>query len=158
VGDGAGVTIDRYELHGVPVFVATDDEHVLVSPSDAVISHALAARRDGATLRQDPFFGRLLAAVGEDSSQAAAWNIGRIAELVTPFLGEHERRQALPVLQLLADTSVSLRVSQSDRRLAIAGRISGLPDIRPMIEQHLRRMRGQPSPGTRTIVAPDPAP
>src|SRR5690606_21420024 len=112
----------------------------------------------GETLRQDSAFAAVLSACGEDCTQAAAWNTGRVAELVAPFLGERERREAMPFLQMLADTSVWLRVSQSDRRLAIAARVSGLPDVRPILEQRLQMLRSRGRPGRAAVSMPEAAP
>jgi tetratricopeptide (TPR) repeat protein len=138
-----GVTIDRYTIQGLPIFVAVDGEHLLVSPSEAAVSRAIEARRSGQTLRGDPVFRTALETLGEDCTQLIAFNVGRCGALAMPFLGERERREAEPVLAMLGATSLGLRVEHGSRRLAVHGRVLGMPDLGPMVEQLIeQRMQG----------------
>lgn len=167
------VSIDRYEIQGVPVFVGVDGQHLVVSPSEGAVTTAMKARRGGATLRQDAVFQNALTAFGADCTQAMALNVGRCGELASHYMSDREKREAMPVLQMMKDTSLWFRVDQSARRLAVAGRVTGIPDVGPLVEQlvqqELRRGRGRAvgvssAPGTRavtrsvTLAAPASAP
>ncbi len=140
-GDG-DLTMDRYEFHGVPVFVASQEHQVVVSPSEAAVRASIAARRSGRSVLDDEVFVDALRGVGEGAAAISAANVGRCADIAFEFMSERERREAQPIAELMRGTSMWFGVQHTANRLALEARLSGVPDVGPMLSGLIERELG----------------
>lgn len=151
---GAGAaSIARYEIQGVPVFVATHDDRVVVSPSEEAIAAAMGRRVK--TVLDDPVYAEAIAEFGTGSTRGMALNLGRCSEIAQHFMSERERREMAPFAELARDTTLALNVQHTTNSMGVSGRLAGIPNVGPMIsqlvEQELhggrRAMRARPRAG-----------
>ena len=137
------VSMERYEIHGVPVIIATHGNDLIVSPSENAILASIAARRDGRTVLQDAAFSGALEYFREGSTRAAALNLGRCTQIASHFMSERERREMMPFAQMLTDTSAAISFQQTSNRLGLSARICGIPNVAPVVSQLVAQQMGR---------------
>lgn len=134
--------VERYLVEGVPVFLAAHENDVLVSSSRRAIETSLASRSKGRTVLEDPAFKTTLDQIQEDSVRAAAMNVGRVCQIASHFMSERERQEMAPFQEILKDSSLSLTLQHGTNHLGLSGRISGIPNIGPMVENLIKEEMG----------------
>lgn len=150
------VVVQRFQIDRVPVFLAHAGERVMLSSSERLIATAIGGARSGQSVLQDPAYADALAHASEGGTLVLAANLGRCGQLGKHFMSDRERREAAPFFDLLADTSVSFVSMQTANRCGLRGRVVGIPDIGPMLQQLIDHElhRGRPH-GRTTQAAPD---
>lgn len=130
-----GVVRQRFDIQGVPVFLAQSGNNLLLSPSSVLIDSAVASARRSESVLQDPAFADALAIASNGSTMVAAANLGRCAEIGKHFMSDRERREIEPFLGMMQNTSMSFGVLQTNNRIGVRGRIVGMPDVGPIVSQ-----------------------
>jgi len=125
-GRNLGEGVERYEIAGVPVFLATHDDQLLITPSAAAIEATVAARKGNKSILDDDVFARALANMSDGGTVAAAVNMGRCAEIATHFMNDRERREMMPIAQIVEDTSIAVTLQQTSHRAGINAQLSGI--------------------------------
>ncbi len=146
----------RYEIAGVPIYLGTKGHTLAVSPSEAAVAAAL--RGGGNGVAQDEAFAGAVRHFGSDSTVAVAAQVGRCMEIARHFMRGRQKQELEQVAGLLQNTSVALRLAQSSHRLGAAARVSGIPDVAPMVEhlvaQHRQRRGGRAVAARSAVRAP----
>jgi hypothetical protein len=135
-----GADVERYDIQGVPVFLAAREGRVVVSPSRLAIERAFEADR-GASILDDGVFARTLEVLDHSPTLIAAACPGRCAVMARGFMPSDEARAMEPYAQLLQKTIVSLAVQHSDTRLALGARVSDIPDVSGLVTQAAKGWR-----------------
>ncbi|HEX5052653.1 MAG TPA: hypothetical protein VFZ65_12830 [Planctomycetota bacterium] len=149
------VVVQRFQIDKVPVFLAQAGQHLVLSPSERLIGSAVDGLRNHRSVLQDDVYADALALAGDGSTLVAAANLGRCGVIGRQFLSDRERREAAPFLDLLANTSVSFVSLQTATRCGVRGRVVGLPDVGPLLQQLIDRELHR---GRRQVSAQDAPP
>ncbi|MEM8709558.1 MAG: hypothetical protein AAGG01_01285 [Planctomycetota bacterium] len=144
---GAG-TVERFRVEGVEVYLYGEGNRVVLSPS----MRAIEAVASGKSVRHDEFFAGLAAEGSSDHTSVLGVSVGRLAQIASQVMPERELREMRPVLELLESTSVIAKTRHSDTELRWNARVTGLPNVGPLVEQFVRAelhggspyRRGQP--------------
>ncbi len=138
-GRRGDVVLHRFQIEGVPVHLAQAGSHLVLSPSDRLIGAAVEAAKNGRSVATDPAYAETVALAGGGSTVVAAMNLGRCGEIGKHFMSDRERREAEPYLELMKDTTLSLAFVHTANRCGARGRITGIPDVGPMLTAQLQR-------------------
>lgn len=151
----AGVATRQYRLPaGLPLYLATSGHEVLLTPSEALLERALRGRSEAQSVLRDEAFAGELGRLERDSTLAVCAHLGRLAEVLRPYLGDEERATLAPLAPVLADTVVGLRTSHGDARLALALSLARLPRVDGLVAQFLAARRaGAPGEPGAALVA-----
>jgi hypothetical protein len=152
--------LERYDVQGVPVFLGTRAGRVVLSPSRAALERSLAGDPRASVL-SDGVFQRALDVLGRSPTLIVAACPGRCAVLARGFMPADEARAMEPYAALLQKTVVSLAVQHSDTRLALAARVSAIPDISGLVTQAARgwkQVQARPAHAQVAHETPEPRP
>lgn len=150
IGD---VVVQRFQIDRVPLFLAHAKKRVLLATSERLIATAIDGAKSGGSVLQDPAYADALALAGEGSTLVLAANLGRCGEIGKHFMSDRERREAEPFLALLADTSLSFVSMQTANRCGMRGRVVGIPDIGPLLQQLIDHELHRGRPRSRAVRA-----
>jgi tetratricopeptide (TPR) repeat protein len=156
----AGVDCERYQIGGVPVYLVTRENEMMISPSRSAIAQTLKAREKGSSILRDELFATSLEGLGHDNTTALLVNPGRCAMMARPFIPEHEVAEFEPVAQILAETVLSVGLRQNDTTLGLSTRIQNLPDLSPVVAMLMEQRHGRahaPAPAQLRFVDEKPA-
>ena len=148
IEQSGGATLERYDVQGVPVFLASRDGRVVLSPSRAAVERSLAGDARASVLG-DGVYQKALEALGQSPTLIAAACPGRCAVMARGFMPAHEANEIAPYAALLEKTVVALTVQHSDTRLALAARVSAIPDISKLVTQAAKgwkQVQAHPAP------------
>ncbi|MEW6072302.1 MAG: hypothetical protein AB1726_06840 [Planctomycetota bacterium] len=135
----AGAKATKYDLGGVPLFVARAGGRTVISPSEGAIARSLAAGGGTGSVLDDPLFAADVRGLPPASTCVAMANAGRCARLVLPFLPPEAAQRVRPVAELLAETVLALDTEHSETRLALRAHVRNIPDVSPLVAQALGR-------------------
>lgn len=147
------LAFQSFAIQGVPLFLATHGNDVFLSPSQGAIEASLQARNSGQTVLKDDAFAGAITDLGDHSTRVAALNIGRCCEIATNFMSQREREEMAPFAQMLRDTTARLTLAQGADRMAVAGRIRGLPNMAPVVQQLIEQHTGRRGVGRNGVGA-----
>ncbi|MEM9798877.1 MAG: hypothetical protein AAGA20_01040 [Planctomycetota bacterium] len=136
-----GITVDRYDVQGVPIYLFAQDDRLVLSPSVRAIEAAVGAKA-GRNIASDPAYADLVAQGSSDHTSVFAVAIGRCAEMARPMIPAHELAEVGPILELLKDAHLSARTKHSDTELRWSAALVGLPNVQPLVEQFVLSQRG----------------
>jgi hypothetical protein len=139
----AGEQAERYEFDGIGVYLVTSGNEMIVSPSVSAITHTLEARRRGRSVLDDATFAPSLAQLKDTSTFALLCSPARVAHMGAGHMSASDRREILPVANLLDSTMVSLRVEHSNTRIGVRAAIEGVPDVSHMLAGVLDAQRAK---------------
>jgi len=141
VVDLDGVEAEQYTFEGVPVYLVTRANELLISPSRSAIARALEAQRKGRSVLNDPVYAACAESLNGHSTFALMVNPGRCGRIAERFMPPSEAARMKPFLSLLDETVVSLGVEHSDTHCALRARIHDLPDVSGLVRQAIAARR-----------------
>ncbi len=136
IGD---VRIERYQIEGVPVFLATFGNDLIISPSERAIATSVKALSEGRTVLKDTAYTQALEQLQKDSVRAVAVHVGRAYEIASHFMSERDQREMAPFAKMMQNSSVSLSFQHGANHLGVSGRICGIPNIGPMVTKLIKQ-------------------
>lgn len=148
-----GVSAERFVVNGVPLYLVTREHEVVIAPSPTALHAALGARAGGSVLEDEVLAGSVRPLAGSRTVLVAA-AAGRCLEIARTYARGGEAQQMAAVAPMLARTVVAAGVEHGPTRLAVDVGVRGLPNVRPLVEQALRRQRSQSA--LRVPEAPRP--
>ena len=128
---------------GIPLFLTTHENTLLLSPSEELIEEALDGRTSGTSILHDEAFAPALGRLGKDTTFALWAHLGRSLAVVQPFLGGEQRAELARYAPLLEGTVAALQVRHSDTQLGLAFALHGLPRVDGLVGAALERQRGR---------------
>jgi len=131
----AGQPAELFQVNGVPLYLMTQGHEMYVSPSSSALERALAARASGNSVLDDDVLARSLGHVDGRHTACLVAVPGRLARMGEPHMGDQERREVMPIAQLLDESIVSLTIEHSATRLGVSLRALNLPDVSGMVRQ-----------------------
>lgn len=135
-----GATIATYSLpDGVKVSLAMRENVLVLTPSRSALQAALGTLRGGQSIRDDVAFSPSLAALSPDASLAAFVHVGRVLETARGFMSPHEQKEIEPFRTTFDRTVGSLTLTQGATRLSVALRVTGLPNVGPVLSQLIQQ-------------------
>jgi len=148
-----------YPVQGVPVYLAAEDQRVVVSTELASVERALSRSREK-TVLSDPVYGPSLAILDQSPTALIAACPGRVATMAVPFMDPDEAAEMKPIMELLDDTSVTFSAQHSSTRLALSARVRNIPDVSGLVAQAIAegRRHGHGAGGVRAAEAKAPKP
>lgn len=145
--DGMNVEIEQLSARrfvfpgGVSVYLLRADDDVIISPSKDAIRATLETRRDGSSIRKDPAYGSCLRQIGNGTTMALMAHPGRCLRLARPFMSADDWTQAEPFAEAMTDTVAAISVLHSDTEFQFAARVTGLPNVGPLITRMIELER-----------------
>jgi hypothetical protein len=150
----AGVPTRIYRIPpGLPLYVASAGNLLVLSPSEALVERALTGRTGAQSILHDEAFAGELGRLDKDTTLAVCAHLGRLAEVARPYLGEGQREQLARVAPALAETVLGLRASHGDARLALALSLQHLPRVDGLVAGLLAARRA----AELAVLASEPA-
>lgn len=147
----AGVDVHRYALpEGISIYFAAADDTIVISPSKTAIERSLETLDGGRSVLDDKAFADGLERVNSNSTIAAVVHAGRCLEMARPMMDEGDLRDVAPYADLIADTVVSFVMTHSDNTFRVAGTLSGIPDIGPLVREQIAAMKQHRRPNRLT--------
>jgi len=138
----AGVDVERYSIHGVPVYLHTGDHELLLTASRSALERTLAAREGGSSVLDDPMYGESLEALGRDRNLVVLVSPARCAAMARAHAPAHDRAELDRAAQVLQDTVFCFGAGQTDTRLSLSARVANVPDVSPLLVQWMEERRG----------------
>ncbi len=126
--------VERFQIEGVDVFLFSQGDRLVISPSKRAIEAAVGAA-GGANLTRDELFAGLAQQASKDHTSVFGVSMGRIADLAAQVIPAHELEEVGPFLALLSDTAIVATTRHSDTDLRWSAKVSGLPNVGPMVAQ-----------------------
>lgn len=126
---------------GVPLYLTTHENTLILSPSEELIEEAIEGRGRGRSVLHDEAFASEIGRLGKDTTFALCAHVGRTLAVVEPFLGGEPRASLARFAPLLARTVLALRSHHSDARLGLGLTVHGLPHVDGLVGDALRRQR-----------------
>lgn len=154
----AGQDVDRYSVEGIPLYLATGPDSVVISPSRTAVQRALEAGH-GRSVLDDATYANHLGPMTEGHTLVAMANVGRCVELAAGLSGPRDAQEMAPIAALCRDTMVSVGLEHTETRLALHARVESIPDVSLLVAEALHgsgRPVGEPS--RRRLVAEAAAP
>lgn len=133
----AGVSVDRYDIEGVGVYLFVHEDRVVISPSLRAIEASVGAAK-GSNVAGDPVFADLVARASSDHTSVMGVSLGRAANMARTVMPARELQEVAPFLDLLADATATATTKHSETQLAWSWSLTGLPNVGPMVEQLVR--------------------
>lgn len=125
---------------GIPLYLTTHENTLILSPSEELIEEALEARSGKSVLHDEAFAGEL-GRLGKDTTLALCAHLGRTLAALQPFLPPEQRDELAPFAPILARTVVALETRHSGTRFGFALAVHGLPRIAGLVGEALRQQR-----------------
>jgi len=138
---------------GLPLYLSTMENTLVLSPSEDLVERALTARNGGRSVLQDEAFAPELGRLSKDATLALCAHAGRVLEVLQPRLGEAERAQVARFAPALAKTVVSLQAHHSSTQLGFTLALHGLPRIDGFVSEMLKGQRAQGEVSRRSTAA-----
>jgi hypothetical protein len=126
---------------GIPLYLTTHENTLLLSPSEELIEDALDGRSNGNSILHDEAFSHELGQLGKDTTFALCAHLGRTLAVLQPYLGSEQREQLARYAPLLTDTVVALQARHADAQLGLTIAVRGLPHIDGLVGAALERQR-----------------
>lgn len=149
----AGVKAQRFALpEGMSVYLAISGNTLVVAPGEAALARALAARRSGESILNDPAYRASLDRLSADSTFAAFAHIGRcfsVAQGLDP--DDRDLEEVAPIVERMTDTVGSLVVTHSSRVYRLSLMVTGLPKVDDLVSQWIE---GRSTLAGRAAVKP----
>ncbi|MSR61970.1 MAG: hypothetical protein EXS08_05955 [Planctomycetes bacterium] len=128
---------------GLPLYLATMENTLVLSPSEDLVERALTARNGGRSVLHDEAFAPELGRLSKDATFALCAHAGRVLEVLQPRLGEEQRAQLTRFAPALAHTVVALQGRHSSTQLGFTLALHGLPRIDGFVSEMLRSQRAR---------------
>jgi len=144
----AGGELTRFSIQGVPLYVSSSGERLVLASSKASIERALGGGY-GRSVQHDAVLGTGLAALERSPTFLLAACPGRVARMAAPCMSPEEAAEMEPIAALLGETSVTLSAEHSDTRLAFSARVENIPDLSGLIGEALAKHGGLMALGSR---------
>lgn len=132
----AGGELTRFSIGGVPLYVSSSGERLVLASSKASIERALGGGY-GRSVKHDPVLGKSLAVLERSPTFLLAACPGRVARMAAPCMPAQEAAEMQPIAAMLGETSVTVSAEHSDTRLAFSARVENIPDLSGLIGQAL---------------------
>jgi hypothetical protein len=133
--NGGNATVERFDIQGVGVYVMTDGDRIVFTPSARALAASVAGGGQGKTLLDDELYRGALAGLSEDQTMAMAVSPGRAAEIAKAYMGARELQELGPYLAMLDGAVVSAAVEHSATTLGLSARVDGLPKVGEVVSQ-----------------------
>ena len=133
----AGFPVTRYLFQGMPVFLGSTGEELVLSPSRSATERSLIARRSGFSIKDDDSYREALANFSNDKTMALFASPGRVATLASQLMPGAEADQARELGELLGEAAVALSFAHSETRLGISLDVAHVPNINEAVAQAL---------------------
>lgn len=143
---------------GLPLYLTTHENTLLLSPSEELIEEALAGRSNGNSILHDEAFARELGRLGKDTTFALCAHVGRTLAVAQPYLDSEQREQLARYAPLLTDTVLALQTRHADNQLGLTLALHDLPRIDGLVGAALERQRTRTAGSARLETAPVVAP
>jgi hypothetical protein len=127
---------------GIPLYLTTHENTLLLSPSEELIEQALEGRTSAQSVLHDEAFAAELGRLDKDTTFVASAHLGRLLEVARPFLPGDARAELERFATLAARSVVTLRTKHGDTSLGIALALHGLPRIDGLVAEALAAQRG----------------
>ncbi|MFT5154461.1 MAG: hypothetical protein ACI841_004468, partial [Planctomycetota bacterium] len=89
----AGYGVTKYELEGMPVYVGSTDNELVITPSRIAVERSLVARATGFSIRNDDSFREAMAKFSDDKTMALFASPGRVAALASQVMPQADAEQ-----------------------------------------------------------------
>jgi len=164
----AGLDVEVYPMpDGVKIHVALLDRGIVISPSGRAVAAAAEARRSGKSILKDPAMKAAVDRLTETTSIVAVAHAGRCAQVAAQFCPPGDLDEVRMVGAIAGSTLVMLQADETPTRLRVAAHVTGLPQVKDVIEMMSRIMMPQAGKGQfpeqvraeelRVKRAPEPA-
>ncbi len=131
-----GVPVRSYAIEDeATIHVATLDHDILIAMTRDALEASIHAKRSRDSILDDPGFARAMDQIGPHTTLAMVAHPGRCFEIGKAYMGQDELDEVEPFAGLLADTSVLVAVSHSDRELRFTMAAQGVPDISDLVAE-----------------------
>jgi hypothetical protein len=140
---------------GIPLYLATRENTLILSPSEDLIEEAFEARGNGQSVLNDEAFAAELGRLGKDTTMALCAHLGRTLATAQPFLPSGQRQELARFAPLLERTVVALTMRHSGSQLGLALAMHGLPRIDGLVGQVLRAQRQGGAVAASSGAGPD---
>lgn len=135
-----GVRVQSFPMSDGPtVYLATDEQVLIVALTESAMRGALASKRGGRSIDRDPAFTRAIERIGPDTSKAFLVHAGRVGRMMRPLMSEADANEAAPFIEAMSDTLVSMVMTHSDRTLRLEAQVTGMPDVGGIVTQMVDR-------------------
>ena len=149
-----GMRVERFDIEEVSLFLFAHEDRVVISPSQRAIEAAVGAAK-GSSVAGDPAFAELVAHTSKDHTSVLGVSLGRCASMAKTVMPPRELREVAPYLDLLENAAFTATTRHSDTQLSWSARLTGLPNVGPIVEQVVR---AQMNGGKRYQTAAAPRP
>lgn len=144
VAEVDGQTVRSFALpEGVTLHTALMGNAFVVATTNHAMRQSIAARTTGGTLEKDAAFGADLAKLSASTTGVLAIHPGRCAQIVKKFAPADETKEIEPFIDLLKNTVMAVNVDHSEETWHAGMRISGLPNVGPMLAQLIEKERAE---------------
>lgn len=126
--------VERFQIEGLDVFLYSEGNRLILSPSLPAIEAALSAAK-GNNLHSDPLFADLANESLKDHTSVVGVSVGRLAQVARQVMPEDELREAGPILDLLNEMAMVATTRHSDTDLRWSAKLTGLPNVAPLVDQ-----------------------
>jgi hypothetical protein len=126
---------------GLPLYLSTMENTLVLSPSEDLIERALGGRANGRSVLHDEAFASELGRLSKDTMVAMFAHAGRVLEVLQPRLGEGERAQLARFAPALAHTVVALQSRHSNTQLGMTLALHGMPRVDGLLSELLKSQR-----------------
>ncbi|MEM9382796.1 MAG: tetratricopeptide repeat protein [Planctomycetota bacterium] len=147
-----GMRVDRFDIEEVSLYLFAHEDRVVISPSQRAIEAAVGAAK-GSSVAGDPAFAELVTHASKDHTSVLGVSLGRCASVAKAVMPPRELREVAPYLDLLQDAAFTATTRHSDTQLSWSARLTGLPNVGPMVEQLVRAQMNGGARRTATVAA-----
>ena len=126
---------------GISVYLVQADNDLIISPNKDMIRATMETRQSGRSILQDPAYTPCLKQLGNGTTLALMAHPGRCLQIAKPFMSSRDWKEAAPIAELLTDTVASLTMVHSDTDFQFATRVTGLPNVAPLITKMINQER-----------------
>lgn len=134
VTKSGNAVIERYDIEGVGLYVMTDGNRLVFTPSKKALEAAIGAS-SGKNVLTDKLYHSTLKSLNENQTMALAVSPGRAMKIAKNYMGERELQEIGPYMGMIENTVVALSVEHSDTTLAFSAQVTGLPKVGHMVSQ-----------------------
>lgn len=117
----------------VTVHTASVGSTLVLASSETAMARALEARQSGRSIGTDAAFSHGLARVGEHTTLALFCHPGRCAQVAKLYMDADDIAEAQPIIDAMTETVGSIVVSHSGDTFHWSGRVTGLPNVGPVL-------------------------
>lgn len=144
VAEVDGQTVRSFALpEGITLHTALMGSAFVVATTNHAMRQSIAARTTGGTLEKDAAFGADVATLSMSTTGVVAIHPGRCAQIARKFAPADDVKEIEPFIDLLKNTVVAVHVEHSEEFWHAGMRISGLPNVGPLVAQLIERERAE---------------